>query len=217
MKSFKSSKYRHVFNPSIVFLFLAVLSLSASPSAKGQAVGGTLTGAVNDQSGAAIANASVAIKNVDTGIVNTATTNGDGLYSEPNLVPGSYEVTASAPGFGPVQTTLTLTVGAPQTLNLVLKVGASTQSVVITDTPPIMNLTDATLGGLNDEHTIKELPLNGRSWTDLAILQPGVVLLTEVPSVSDRARYGRGYGTELSISGSRPQQNNYRLDGIKHQ
>lgn len=214
MKFFKISKYRHVFNPSTVFLFLAVLSLSASPSAKGQAVGGTLTGAVNDQSGAAIANASVAIKNVDTGIVNTATTNGDGLYSEPNLVPGSYEVTASAPGFGPVQTTLTLTVGAPQTLNLVLKVGASTQSVVITDTPPIMNLTDATLGGLNDEHTIKELPLNGRSWTDLAILQPGVVLLTEVPSVSDRARYGRGYGTELSISGSRPQQNNYRLDGI---
>ena len=156
----------------------------------------------------------MAIRNVDTDIVNTVTTNGDGLYSQPNLVPGNYEVTTSAAGFGPVQTSLTLTVGAQQTSNFVLKVGASTQKVEITATPPLMNLTDATVGGLNDERTIRDLPLNGRSWTDLAILQPGVNLLTEVPTVSDRARYGRGYGTELSISGSRPQQNNYRLDGI---
>jgi len=214
MKFIEVIEQRYGSRAFFISLFLVSLLLTLCPKVKGQAVGATLTGVVEDQSGAVIPNAKIAIKNVDTGIVQTVSTNGEGIYSGPNLLPGNYEVTASASGFGSVQTTLTLTVGAQQTLNLVLKVGASTQTVEITDTPPLMDLTDATLGGLNDEHTIRELPLNGRSWTDLATLQPGVITLTEVPSVSDRARYGRGYGTELSISGSRPQQNNYRLDGI---
>ena len=198
----------------MVSLLLVVASLTLSSPAGGQAVGATLSGALTDQSGAVIPNATVTIKNVNTGVIQSVSTNQSGVYSAPNLINGTYEVTASSSGFSTVKTSLILTVGAQQTLNLTLKIGSPKQVVDITDAAPIVNLTDASIGGVNNERTIRELPLNGRSWTDLAALQPGVNTLTEVPAVSDRARYGRGYGTQLSISGARPQQNNYRLDGI---
>ena len=86
--------------------------------------------------------------------------------------------------------------------------------VNVTDVAPTVNLTEAALGGLNDETTVVELPLNGRSWSDLANLQPGVYTIHTQPAVTSGDRCNRGYGDQLSISGARPQQNNYRLNGI---
>jgi Carboxypeptidase regulatory-like domain/TonB dependent receptor/TonB-dependent Receptor Plug Domain len=197
-----------------VVLVALLLILGISTGLKAQAVGATLTGTITDPSGGVVANATITITNTATGVPRSVSTNDSGLYSAPNLQPGDYQVTATAAGFATESTKLTLTVGAQQTLSLSLKVGASTQTVEIDAAPPNINLVESTLGGLNEEAQIKELPLNGRSWSDLANLAPGVYSIHEQPATSSRDRYTRGFGQELSISGNRPQQNNYRLDGI---
>jgi len=180
-----------------------------------QAVGATLTGTVTDASGGSVINAAVAILNTATGETRNVTTNADGIYSAPNLIPGSYSVTVTATGFSKtVQSGLTLTVGATQTLNISLQVGQASQTVEVTAEAPTVNLTNAEIGALTTETTIKELPLNGRSWSSLANLQPGVYQLHTQPDINTRDRFTRGYGAQLSISGARPQQNNYRVDGI---
>jgi hypothetical protein len=180
-----------------------------------QAVGATLSGTVTDPSGGVVPNASVSIRNTATGITRDVTTNADGIYSAPNLLPGVYGVTVSAAGFSKaVQSGVTLTVGATQVLNVAMQVGQATQTVEVTAEAPTVNLTNAEIGALTTETTIKELPLNGRSWSSLANLQPGVYQLHTQPDINTRDRFTRGYGAQLSISGARPQQNNYRVDGV---
>jgi hypothetical protein len=180
-----------------------------------QAVGATLTGTVTDQSGGVVPKADVAILNTATGETRNVSTNADGIYSAPNLIPGSYSVTVTAAGFSKlVQSGIVLSVGATQTLNMSMQVGQSSQTVEVTAEAPTVNLTNAEIGALTTETTIKELPLNGRSWSSLANLQPGVYQLHTQPDINSRDRFTRGYGAQLSISGARPQQNNYRVDGI---
>src|SRR5258706_8281850 len=180
-----------------------------------QAVGATLTGTITDQFGGVVPNANVAILNTATGDTRTITTNADGIYSAPNLNPGTYSATVTASGFSKlVQSGIILTVGATQTLNLSMQVGQSSQTVEVTAEAPTVNLSNAEIGALTTEAAIKELPLNGRSWSDLANLTSGVYQLHTQPGLETRDRFSTGYGVQLSISGNRPQQNNYRVDGI---
>lgn len=195
-------------------LITFVVVLAAPTKIRAQVVGATLSGTISDSSGAAVPSVNVAVKNTGTGIVRTTVTNDAGFYSAANLQPGVYEVTVSAAGFGSQSATITLTVGAQEALPFTLKVGATSQTVEVTVTDPSINLVDSTLGGLNNEVQIEQLPLNGRSYTDLAALQPGVYTVQNLPSGSTRDRESRGYGSQISISGFRPQQNNYRLDGV---
>jgi hypothetical protein len=199
----------------VVFLFpvaLVLLPLRASA----QVSGATLTGTVTDASGAVVPNVQVSIKNEGTGEVRSVTVDSAGLYSAPNLLPGNYDVSASAQGFSTtVQRGITLTVGGQQQLNLKLQVGQVTETVVVTDVAPAVQLTNSTVGGFVGQETVAQLPLNGRDWTSLATLQPGVDSVGSIQANTggpDRAR--RGYGVQLTISGSRPTQNNYRIDGI---
>jgi hypothetical protein len=201
----------------LYFLALLVLLFGAGTSARldAQVVGGTLSGTVTDQTGAAVPNAALAIKDNATGEVHDVTTTSDGLYTAPNLTPGVYTVTLTAPGFEKtVQSNVTMTVGGAQTLNLTMRVGQETETIQVTAEAPTVNLSNAEIGGITTEAAIKELPLNGRSWSDLANLTSGVYELHVQPNLSSRDRFTRGYGVQLSISGSRPQQNNYRVDGI---
>jgi len=191
-----------------------LLSMVIAPRLVAQVVGATLSGTITDPSGGGVAKADVTIKNSATGITRIVSTNGDGFYSAPNLQPGDYAVSTSAAGFASATASITLTVGAQQALNLILKVGQATETVRVTGAAPNIDLVDSAIGGVNDETTVRELPLNGRSWSDLANLQPGVYTLHTQPDVAIRDRYNRGYGDQLTISGARPQQNNYRLDGI---
>jgi hypothetical protein len=197
---------------SAVWIFvIAAFGILGAGQAYAQVAGATLTGTVKDSSGAVIPNAQVVITDVATGVTRTLSPGSAGLYTAPNLLPGTYEVRVSATGFSTrLQKGITLTVGAEQVLDFTMQVGQMTQTVEVTTEAPTVELTSSELGATVNATTVRELPLNGRSWTDLANLQPGVVAAT-THAAQD---VNRGYGAQLSISGARPQQNNYRLDGI---
>jgi hypothetical protein len=199
---------------AIAFLLGAVFTPTNRTYA--QVAGATLSGAVTDSSASVVAGAKVSIRNTATGVVTEISANSDGFYSAPNLLPGEYEVTTSAAGFQTsVNAGVVLTVGAQQVLNVALKVGDVTQKVVVTGEAPAVELASSDLSGVIDSKTIVDLPLNGRDWTTLAALEPGVnELSTQQPVASAANRSLRGYGIALSISGTRPTLNNYRIDGI---
>jgi hypothetical protein len=191
-----------------------VLLLTAQ-IAPAQVAGGTVTGSIQDLSGLMIANANVSMRNRATSVVTTAITDKAGFYAAPNLLPGDYEITATAAGFAPKRTVITLTVGEQQVVNLSLSIGSVDQTVMVVDTPPAIELSSSALTSAVDGATIRNLPLNGRSYTDLATLEPGVAAVqAQVGFDQGAGRGNRGFGPQLSIDGGRPQQNNYRLDGI---
>ena len=203
---------------SVLVLFL--LALSPVSHIRAQVAGGTLSGTVTDPSGSAVPNATIAIKATATGVTRNLTTDAAGVYSAPNLLPGAYDVTATAAGFATViQSGVTMTVGAQQTLDIRLQVGQVSQTLEVAAQAPQIQLTSSSITATVNDTVVRELPLNGRSWTDLATLQPGVSnMAAEQPGISGTtsasARGIRGFGNQLTISGGRPTQNNYRLDGI---
>jgi hypothetical protein len=197
-----------------VFLVLA-FCISTSVPAYAQLTGATLSGTITDASGGVIAGAQVSVKNTATGVLKDATTDSAGLYTLPNLPAGSYEVKITAKGFSSaVQSNLALAVGASQTLNISLKVGETTSTVQVTEAAPQIDLTSSTLTGQVESQTVLDLPLNGRDWTSLATLHPGVNLIETQMDYATSARGNRGFGAELTISGQRTTNNNYRLDGV---
>src|ERR1700680_2006702 len=157
------------------FALLLTLSFALPARLSAQIVGATVSGTLVDSSGAVTPGVSISIKNVATGVTTNTATNGGGFYTIPNLQAGDYELTASAPGFSTqVRSGLTLTVGQELVLNLTLQVGRVTEKIQVTGEAPTVNLANSTLGGVANTTSVEELPLNGRSWTDLAALQPGV-------------------------------------------
>jgi len=200
---------------SYIVVLAALLGIGLPLRLSAQIVGATLSGTVTDTSGGVVPNADVTAKNVSTGISRMTTTNGSGLFTIPNLQPGPYEITVAAGGFNTdVRSGISLNVGQELVLNFTVKPGMAVQKVEVNAEAPTVNLANATLGGINDSTTVAELPLNGRSWTDLATLQPGVHLSQDQPPINAGDRIKRGLGLELTISGGRPQQNNYMLDGV---
>src|SRR6202049_3254160 len=190
---------------TLLFSSLVLTPVSA------QVAGGTISGTVTDQSGAGVPEAQISIKNIATGVSRVVSSDPAGFYSAPNLLPGTYEITTAAQGFASaVLTGVTLTVGAQEVLNLTLQVGHVNERVQVTAEVSTVQLASSSISAVVDSTTIRELPLNGRSWTDLAILQPGVSRI-ETQKIQNE---NRGFGSQLSISGARPQQNNYRLDGV---
>jgi hypothetical protein len=184
-----------------------------------QVAGGTILGTVTDPGGAVITNAQVTIRDASTGGARTVSTNSSGFYTAPNLLPGKYELRVSAAGFSVGVAEVTLTVGAEQTVNVVLKVGQANTVVDVTDAVSGVALATSSLGDEVDGNAVRELPLNGRDWSQLATLQPGIAQVRNQSTIggvgsADVVRGARGFGNQLSVSGTRPTQNNYRLDGI---
>ena len=182
-----------------------------------QVAGGTIYGTISDPSEKLIPQAQVSIANVATGITTVVATNSDGFFTAPNLLPGEYDITVTAKGFNTeVRKGITLTVGAQQVFSLTLHVGSAAKTVVeVTVEAPAVQLASSDISAVVSANTVRELPLNGRSWTDLAALQPGVETIQTQPTFATGSDRGnRGFGQQLTISGARPQQNNYRLDGV---
>jgi hypothetical protein len=193
-----------------------LLSCLVSSPIDAQVAGATLSGTVADESGSVILNAKVHIQNVATGVARDVPTDSAGFYSVPNLQPGIYDITVSATGFSTFeQNGVTLTVGAKQTLDMSMKVGQVTQKIEVTSEAPVVNLTSSAISNVIDETTVKELPLNGRDWTQLATLLPGVHAINTQSSIeSHSSRSRRGWGNQLTDVGHRPTENNFRVDGI---
>src|SRR5665213_209561 len=181
-----------------------------------QVVGATLLGTVADPSGAVVPGTKIAIQNTATNVIREVTTDPSGFYTAPNLLPGDYEVTASATGFSTlIRKDITLTIGATQVLNMRLQIGQSIEKVEVTGAPPSVQLSSAAISAEVTGTTMRQLPLNGRDWTQLATLQPGIAASSTQASVGASANRGnRGFGNELTNSGHRPTENNYRIDGI---
>src|SRR5258708_5261951 len=190
---------------------LAILAMLVAVPAPAQVAGATLTGTITDPAGRVIPQAQIVITNEATGVATKLATNANGIYTAGNLLPGDYTISIAAPGFNTEERTgIELTVGGQQVLDLALKVGASKISVEVTTEAPAIQLTSSDLSAVVNATTVRELPLNGRSWTDLATLQPGVDNVQTQPTFTTGADRGnRGFGQQLTISGARPQQNNY--------
>src|SRR5258708_4415205 len=138
-----------------------------------QLAGASLSGIVQDESGAVISGAIVNIKNTSNGEVREVTSNSDGLYSAPNLLPGNYDVTFTATGFSStVRKGVVLTVGATLSMNVPLKVGQVSQLIEVNSTPPEIETSSSSLSATIQQQVIVDLPLNGRDWTQLATLTP---------------------------------------------
>src|SRR5882724_1030771 len=184
--------------------------------ARAQVAGATLSGLVTDEQGGPVAGATVSAKNVGTGVVREIATNADGFYSLPNVLPGSYEVNVTAKGFQTlVQKGITLTVGGQQALNVSLKIGQLNQTVEVNAAPPDIQTTSSTVGSTVDSTTVRELPLNGRDWTSLATLEPGVSSIPNQVGTGFSANKGnRGFGNQLSNGGHRANENTYRVNGV---
>src|SRR5882762_2265138 len=195
----------------VLLMFAALVSIQVHA----QVTGATLSGTVTDTSGGIIRDAEVSVKNTATGINRAVTVDSAGFYTVPNLLAGIYEVRVTAAGFSTaLQSDLTLAVGAQQQLNFSLRVGTATETVKVTAATQI-ELTSSTLTGHVDSQTVLDLPLNGRDWTSLATLHPGVKLIENQMDYSlGSARGNRGFGAQLTVSGQRTTNNNYRLDGV---
>ena len=207
----ESMKWLTVVAPALL------LFVSASVTLRAQEASGSLVGIVSDPSGGHIAMAKVDVKNVATGTQREVTTSNDGLYAVSSLIPGKYEISVSAAGFSTsVVSDVGLLAGERREVNVSMTIGAVTQQVtVVSSEVADVQLATSEVRGVIDSHTVVELPLNGRDWTSLTLLEPGVAQIRTQKTIAvSNDRANRGLGVDVSIGGNRPQGNNYQLDGV---
>jgi hypothetical protein len=180
------------------------------PAANAQVAGGSISGTVTGESGTVMPDVQIAVKGASNGLVRNAITNSAGLYNVPDLSAGGYEMTVSASGFTTqLWTTVTVTAGVERVLNVVMHAGDPQQVVRVIAPPALVSEPCSAACGSSNASTVRDTPLNGRDWAALATLQAGV---TGVQSSGGNTE--RGFGAAISISGARPDQNGFQLDGI---
>ncbi len=200
---------------SCLFSLLFVVAVSA-PYATAQMVGGTISGDVVDTAGAAVPGAQILIRNEETGSERKLTTAATGTFSAPSVAVGAYTVSVSRDGFAPLtRTGISLTVGQNVQLHLALTVGTVSESVSVVDQPSVVNTSTLQSQGLVDERAVKELPLNGRSFDQLIELNPASVSYTTERS-GGVGTSNSSVGNMYSVSGRRPQDNLFLLNGIEY-
>lgn len=199
----------------IVRIFPSLL-LASALAAQAQVVGGTISGTVQDWSGAAISNATVTVRQSETGFTRTLTTDAQGRYFAPSVPVGPYTVRAAHDGFAAQeQSGITLTVAQSLKVNFTLGVAAVQQQVEVDASDPGVNLSTQQVAGLIDERQVKELPLNGRSYDELLTLNPATVNYTGERS-GGIGSSNSSVGNMFSVSGRRPQDNLFLLNGIEY-
>jgi hypothetical protein len=191
-----------------------VCLLAFLPSASAQ-VSAALSGVVTDPSGAPVAAATIAAKDVDTGAARSAITDPAGRYEIPSLPVGQYEITVTKQGFGQVvRGGIHLAVGQEAIVNFALQVGEVRQQVTVHEEAPIVSTTTTDISGLVGERDVKELPLNGRSYDELLTLNPGVVNFT-AEKTGGIGVSNSTVANNFAVDGNRPQQNLFLLNGVE--
>lgn len=182
-------------------LCCAVTSLAQAPTA-------VVNGQVRDSSGAAIPSAAVVVINNATNVRYTVETNSEGIYSAPNLPPGTYRIQVSKQGFKTiVHPDIVLHVQDAEAIGFTLPVGPTSDTVTVEGGAPLVNTENAAVSTVIDRNFVESLPLNGRSFNTLLQLTPGVVI-TSVPfgAVASPGQF--------SIAGQRPDANSFSVDGV---
>ncbi|OFW19383.1 MAG: hypothetical protein A3H27_14330 [Acidobacteria bacterium RIFCSPLOWO2_02_FULL_59_13] len=175
----------------------------------GQVTTGTISGTVQDSTGAVVPGANVVVRNVDTGLTRTVVNDEAGRYRVAQLPLGNYEVEVAHAGFQTeVRRGIQLTVGREAVVNMALSVGAVTERVEVAAEAPLVDTTSASVAYLVDDKKIRDLPLNGRNYTQLALLQPGVSGVN-----LERRDNTSGNGGTMSVSGSRVKSHLFLIDG----
>src|SRR6202167_773780 len=211
---------RFSLNRLVLALILALVFVGGG-AAFGQGTSASLTGQVVDNSGSVLPVATVTPTNTDTGLAQTATTNGEGIYLIAPLPPGRYKLTVEARGFERyVQTGVELSVNVNSTQNVALKTSSVQETVTVFENAELINTTTPELGTTVNEAAITQLPLNGRDPSSLVLLAPGTVGVV--------GQGGSGFGgqpgvqagfsfpteTGASANGGRQGSTEYLLDGI---
>ncbi len=187
--------------------FLCFLALPA-PVAFGQVDEGSVSGTVQDPSGAVVPNAAVTLLNTDQGITLETHTGAAGEYSFSPVRIGNYSVTATAAGFASTtQEKIRVDVGQQVQVNVALKTGSASESVIVSTAPPQLQTEEGSVGQVMSERSVNNLPLNGRNFTFLAQLGAGV-------NTSQADTRGNAASGAFTANGLRPAQNNYLLDGV---
>ncbi len=191
------------FDSFLPVVYLAVALLLGCLQAFAQGSAGRILGSVTDQSGGAVAGATVTILDTQRNITRTLMSDSTGQYNAPNLLPGSYTVSAAFQGFRTAERAgITLEVNQELRVDLTLQPGEQTQKVTVTGELPLVETTNSVVGGTIQNSVINDLPLNGRNFTNLLTLRPGTT------------KYAGGSGWTQSTNGLRPHDQNYMVDGI---
>src|SRR3989442_4401375 len=174
----------------------------------GQNFSAAISGFVRDTTGAVVPGTTVTAKHTETGLTRTAKSNEEGGYTMPSLPVGSYEVTAEKPGFKQqVRRGINLVVAQEAVVNLTLDVGELAEKITVTEETPIVNTTLSSVSGLINESQIKDMPLNGRSFNDLLVLNT---------NVNDNRSNTAAGGPAFSIAGKRQEVNRWTINGMDY-
>jgi len=193
-------------------LLISGLCLSAS-LAFGQTFG-SITGEVRDPSGAVMPNASVTATNVATSVSRATATNDSGVYNFPDLIPATYQVKVSAPGFQTTTSTVEIQVQQTARVDITLTVGQSSQTIEVSALAATLTTESATVGTVIAEKSINDLPLNGRNFLQLVALAPNVTYGFTQAGIASSRQGGDRVNQNISVAGMRGTWNNYTLDGV---
>ena len=199
-----------------LYALVLIVMFGSSLAIQAQVVGGSISGTVEDSTGGTVSGASVTVRQVETGATRSLITGADGRFFAPSVPVGPYTVTVLKEGFDQEeQTGINLIVGQSLQLKFVLGVARVSEKVEVDANPVAVNTSTQAVSGLVDERQVKELPLNGRSYDGLLTLNPGTVNYT-----SQRAggvgTSNSSVGNMFSVSGRRPQDNLFLLNGIEY-
>ncbi len=200
---------------SILLMFLAGRQMLVA-----QTDSARVTGTVLDQTGAVVAGAQIKITNLGNNASITVVSGDNGDFSAAALDPGNYKAEISAPGFGSQSQLFKLDVSQVQAMNFKLSVGGSSTTVEVTTAAPLVETETSSTGTVINDRQLSDLPLNGRNFTQLALLMPGVTrgaygsAASGVGGNVETLRYNDTGGAALSANGLRPQANSFLLDGL---
>lgn len=198
------------------FGLIVLISVLLVPSGQAQTTAGSINGQVTDPSGAPVAQATITATSQANGEQRNVQTLQDGTYRLPDMLPGTYDVSASAPGFNTsVSRGLQLLVNSSLLVDFALKVGDVNQRIDVQATTPLLQTDNSTVGEVVDNRQVVDLPLNGRQFTQLILLTPGAAYTESGQQSAFTISLGAG-GISPAVNGQNFTYNNYTLDGLEN-